>query len=278
MPFSLTAPTTPIFPIYLLPTLPFRRRKSSTDTTTSTASTSSSVSSALPADIAAAAAAANEEEAYLSGHTSHLRCSHCLSDLCPSSQIISKGFTGRHGRAYLVASDKSAPIGRNAPPLSRYSGLPNTFLMRPMQRQLVTGSHTVSDVCCTICGVVLGWKYLAAEEESQRYKVGNFILETRRVVKGVGWEGRHQDYDDEHDDAVMLERDCGLSTSAAPARAASTPAGRLREKERIEFDSQDEDECEDLFAGVWSEGLAKRRREARRKKTFGVSRNDGDMV
>ena len=28
----------------------------------------------------------------------------------------------------------------------------------------------------------------------------------------------------------------------------------------LEFDSQDEDECEDLFAGVWSPGLAGRRR------------------
>jgi hypothetical protein len=28
----------------------------------------------------------------------------------------------------------------------------------------------------------------------------------------------------------------------------------------VVFDSEDEDECEDLFLGVWSEALAKRRR------------------
>ena len=34
-------------------------------------------------------------------------------------------------------------------------------------------------------------------------------------------------------------------------------------EEEVEFDSQDEDECEDLFAGVWSVKLAKKRRERR---------------
>jgi hypothetical protein len=33
--------------------------------------------------------------------------------------------------------------------------------------------------------------------------------------------------------------------------------------DEIEFDSQDEDECEDLFAGVWSPQLAKKRRNRR---------------
>ena len=35
-------------------------------------------------------------------------------------------------------------------------------------------------------------------------------------------------------------------------------------EEEVEFDSQDEDECEDLFAGVWSPQLARRRRRGRR--------------
>lgn len=34
--------------------------------------------------------------------------------------------------------------------------------------------------------------------------------------------------------------------------------------EEVEFDSQDEDECEDLFAGVWSPALALRRRQGKR--------------
>ncbi len=71
----------------------------------------------------------------------------------------------------------------------------------------------MSDISCVVCGAMLGWKYVDAEEEAQRYKVGKFILETKRVLRGVCWD-----------------------------------------------DSQDEDECEDLFAGVWSPALARKRR------------------
>ena len=79
-----------------------------------------------------------------------------------------------------------------------------------------------------------------AEEETQRYKIGKYILETGRVVKsGNGWEG---------DD----ERDVGRRCDEEGER-----------DDEVEFDSQDEDECEDLFSGVWSPELAKRRRKKR---------------
>jgi hypothetical protein len=84
---------------------------------------------------------------------------------------------------------------------------------------------------------VLGWKYVEAAEEGQRYKVGKFILETKRVVKSVGWEGVGEgDVEGE---------------------------GEGEEGEEVEFDSQDEDECEDLFSGVWSAQVAARRRKNR---------------
>ena len=105
-----------------------------------------------------------------------------------------------------------------------------------MPRQLVTGAHTVSDISCALCGSGLGWKYVAADEEGQRYKVGKFILETKRVCRGVEWEGG----------VGEVEEQVG------------------KEGEEVEFDSQDEDECEDLFAGVWSPQLARRRRRGRR--------------
>jgi hypothetical protein len=96
-----------------------------------------------------------------------------------------------------------------------------------------------------MCGWELGWRYVAAQEEEQRYKVGKYILETKRVVKAVDWEddgeaheanedmrrnkGKNGEYDDSDDDEVL-------------------------------FDSQNEDECEDLFMGIWSEKLAMKRR------------------
>lgn len=80
-----------------------------------------------------------------------------------------------------------------------------------------------------------------AEEDAQKYKVGKFILETKRVVQGAGWE---------EENAIEEEEGGGVSGSRR---------GKGIEGE-IEFDSQDEDECEDLFAGVWSPSLARRRR------------------
>lgn len=87
---------------------------------------------------------------------------------------------------------------------------------------------------------MLGWKYVEAEEASQRYKVGKYILETKRIVRGVGWE--EEDGGEGEDEEVRETRD-----------------------EDVEFDSGDEDECEDLFAGVWSPQVAaaRRRRKAR---------------
>jgi hypothetical protein len=91
---------------------------------------------------------------------------------------------------------------------------------------------------------VLGWKYVAAEEESQQYKVGKFILETRRTSQSSGWEGQA--------DAIV----------EAGGVAPKTKSGPLDD---VEFDSQDEDECEDLFMGIWTPQTAARRRK---QKTF----------
>ncbi|KAI5211412.1 hypothetical protein AUEXF2481DRAFT_1367 [Aureobasidium subglaciale EXF-2481] len=219
--------TPSIFPSYLVPSLPFRRRKSSTDSNISNSSAGTNDSSS--------------SERYLEGNKSHLQCSRCLADLASSSQIISKGFTGRHGRAYLVSASESwvsaipSPGRRDTLP-----NLPNTFAHKPVSRHLVTGAHTVSDISCAQCGSVLGWKYVAAEEESQQYKVGKFILEARRTCRNSSWEGQ--------DDAIV----------EAGGVATKTKSGGLDD---VEFDSQDEDECEDLFMGIWTPQTAARRRK-----------------
>ncbi|KAL8760245.1 MAG: hypothetical protein Q9199_000144 [Rusavskia elegans] len=114
-----------------------------------------------------------------------------------------------------------------------------------MPRQLVTGAHTVSDISCAFCGSVIGWKYDSAEEETQRYKVGKYILETRNVFSSSCWEN---DVDDGKD---FL----GGRSSATDSQGWD---------ELVDFDSQDEDECEDLFAGVWSPALAIKRRQGKR--------------
>jgi len=117
--------------------------------------------------------------------------------------------------------------------------------------------HTVCDISCALCGSVLGWKYVGAEDEAQRYKVGKFILETKRVVVGSCWEEDEEGKGDDGDEDVA----CGLG-GGQKRQQLSALIGDLQ-KEDVLFDSQDEDECEDLFAGVWSAELAIRRRNRR---------------
>ncbi|KAI4154372.1 MAG: hypothetical protein L6R39_001399 [Caloplaca ligustica] len=241
-----------LFPIFLVPPIPFRRRrKSSTDSSSSGDGTSSSHVQTTTT---------TTKHGYLSGHTSHLRCARCATDLCPTSQIISKGFTGRHGRAYLVsaspvvtATDATATYDQSRHGAKRCASLPNTRTHKAVPRQLVTGAHTVSDVSCAFCGSVLGWKYDSAEEETQRYKVGKYILETKKIFSSSCWEG----YGVENEDG-------GGGVMAGGKGRLRDEGGPRAWEDEVEFDSQDEDECEDLFAGVWSPTLAVRRRQGKR--------------
>ncbi|KZM23811.1 uncharacterized protein EKO05_0001018 [Ascochyta rabiei] len=238
------SPTAP-FPLYLLPRIPFRRRRSSAQSTSTISTSPPTCPSSSPPALSSF---------LTTTPTTNLRCTKCLADLIPTASIVSKGFTGRHGRAYLVAPPP--PSSLQHPPSASSSGdvpwhprdLPNTFTHKPVARQLVTGAHTVSDISCRCCGSILGWKYVHAEEETQRYKIGKFILETQRVVKNASaWEEACQDGRVDGEDSVLGDLE------AAQASA------------EVEFDSQDEDECEDLFSGIWSPELARKRR---RNRTF----------
>jgi len=110
-------------------------------------------------------------------------------------------------------------------------------------RELLTGTHVVADVSCVVCSAVLGWKYVDAREEGQMYKIGKFILETKRVVRGVCWEDGDVEREGEGEGMEDI--------------------GEGEEDEVVVFDSDDEEECEDLFAGVWDAGVVKKRRARR---------------
>lgn len=125
-----------------------------------------------------------------------------------------------------------------------------------MNRELLTGMHVVADVSCNICGVTLGWKYVDAKEQSQKYKVGKFILEMKRVVLRSGWEDVVDDEIDE-DEAI---------------REYLAEEGEGEEDGPVVFDSEDEDECEDLFAGVWDPEVVRKRRS----RTVGGWKRRGD--
>lgn len=71
---------------------------------------------------------------------------------------------GRNGRAYLFMNVVNVTVGVKE------------------DRNLMTGLHTVADICCLQCQEVLGWKYEKAYEESQKYKEGKYILEKAKVM------------------------------------------------------------------------------------------------
>lgn len=172
-----------------------------------------------------------------------LKCSTCATDLAFVNQIVSKGFTGRHGRAYLVSPPRKPffqKIGKAQAEKEKDKDLINIRVGRPVNRQLVTGAHVVADINCMICGTVIGWKYVDAKEVAQRYKIGKFILETKRVVSGTSWEEEADgDYPEHDDDGTRGEEGA---------------------EDEVVFDSDDEDECEDLFSGTWDPEIVAKRR------------------
>ncbi|KAI1822135.1 yippee-domain-containing protein [Xylaria intraflava] len=263
------------FPTYLLPSFsrPFRRLRHLSSASTTTTSSSTNTGNAVSAHDDIPSLSSSPSDSLLSSSTedppassppsSHvtagdglrrhnsteqpgdsrlakiqpdtIRCSTCGADFAFYSQIVSKGFTGRHGRAYLIS-----PADR--PRQKGSAGLMNIKVGKPEARILVTGAHTVSDVQCVICRARVGWKYVDAKEESQKYKIGKFILETQRTVDYRNWE----DVTANEVSELELDQMGGYDNC---------------EKEPIVFDSEDEDECEDLFAGVWNARTAAKRRE-----------------
>lgn len=216
-----------------------------------------------------------------------LCCRGCSSDVAFAAQIVSKGFTGRHGRAYLVssplasASHLAVAVPQYKPPRAEDGGadLANVRVGRPENRQLVTGQHVVADITCVVCGARLGWKYVDAHETDQKYKIGKFILETQRVVANRNWE------DVDGDDGDVIKGDGlpraggargGVSAGAEawrkvdllcdPAEETAKFDSEGEEEERDEvvvFDSEDEEECEDIFAGVWDPAVVAKRRKGK---------------
>lgn len=199
-----------------------------------------------------------------------IRCRTCAADIAFSSQIVSKGFTGRHGRAFLIAPP---PPACSIPASAPSPDLVNITVGRPETRQLVTGLHSVADIWCAVCGTKIGWKYVDAKEPLQKYKVGKFILETARVVLHQTWEdvGGHMSTNAQKEQRRGATRGTGSAESSARSSsdetntdtAASSSYVHDEDDDIVVFDSEDEDECDDIFAGVWDAETAVKRRRSK---------------
>lgn len=185
------------------------------------------------------------------------------------------------GETIAVSLDGDVAPGHHA--LAHQSAnLINVTVSSPEARNLVTGAHVVADIRCATCGVVVGWKYVDAREQSQKYKVGKFILETERTVLVRSWE------DEEGGGPRHFYSSSAPVGSAGGRKSSSLFGGRRKEscssevpgqadafieeeegssgvesEDEITFDSEDEDECEDIFAGVWDAATVAKRRGSR---------------
>jgi len=92
-------------------------------------------------------------------------CNTCGAHLSSAEQVISKAFHGRGGKAYLM------------------DYVVNTLTGPHERRVLITGLHTVADIYCASCQTCVGWRYIEALEEQQKYKEGKFILERVKIEK-----------------------------------------------------------------------------------------------
>ncbi|KAF3618109.1 Protein yippee-like [Capsicum annuum] len=95
---------------------------------------------------------------------------YTISGMDPHSAFHSflQTFQCRHGRAYL------------------FDRVVNVTLGEKEERMMLTGMHTVVDIFCVGCGSIVGWKYEAAQEKSQKYKEGKFILERFKILSPDG--------------------------------------------------------------------------------------------
>lgn len=119
----------------------------------------------------------------------------------------------------------------------------------------------VADISCIGCNNVVGWKYVDARDPGQHYKIGKFILETRRVVGFHTWE--------DVDAPVVEEEDGQFDPPSGAAEDADDGDGV------VVFDSEDEDECEDIFAAVWDPKVVARRRKS---KVVNLRRTGEDLA
>ncbi|KAL4360258.1 hypothetical protein AHAS_Ahas08G0159400 [Arachis hypogaea] len=105
-------------------------------------------------------------------------CFKCQNLVAFHDDIVSKDFQASSGRAFLFSHAMNISLGPKE------------------DRQLITGLHTVADVYCSDCGEELGWTYIKAYEESQKYKEGKYVLEKFKIVVRGSQTNLENYYDD----------------------------------------------------------------------------------
>ena len=122
-------------------------------------------------------------------------CRKCRTHITDDRHIVSRAFQGTTGRAYLYSHvinivNLPSPEQSHGDTDSEVEDLVDNTVQSQSQitrnhgtlRQMTTGNHRVLDAHCTTCNDILGWYYVEAEEEEQRYKEGKWCIERALVV------------------------------------------------------------------------------------------------
>jgi cell division septation protein DedD len=270
-------------PVYILPSLNIPFFSSSSSSSSAAPSSPTAPAPLAAATTTATTAASSSKPSIARAAPDILRCKTCSSQLAFASQILSRQFTGRRGRAVLVR------------PPAPGSDLANVAVGHTESRLLATGAHTVADITCTVCADTLGWKYVDAEHKSQHYKIGCFILELKCVLEQRAWEDVEVVRQVAAETAAAAvasnstrppQPSTGAAATTPAAAAASAPApasvntaspdsneadmasARLTDEwVDVQFDSSDERECDELFSGRWNADAVGKRRA--KKGLFG---------
>ncbi|KAJ3518505.1 hypothetical protein NMY22_g13642 [Coprinellus aureogranulatus] len=102
------------------------------------------------------------------GHPSY-SCAKCSAVIALQDELISKAFSGRDGRGFLMQSAVNVKLGKRE------------------DRALMTGVHTVADAFCVGCDERIGWYYHKAADASQKYKESKYLLEREKLIKENNW-------------------------------------------------------------------------------------------
>ncbi|OIV90405.1 hypothetical protein TanjilG_10705 [Lupinus angustifolius] len=92
-------------------------------------------------------------------------CKNCQTPIAFRSELLSKKFLGKTGPAFMFSHARNIIAGSK------------------QDRALITGIYTVAGIYCSNCGEELGWKYIQAYEERQKFKEGRFIIERAKIIK-----------------------------------------------------------------------------------------------
>ncbi|KAL9272486.1 yippee-like-like protein [Drosera capensis] len=93
------------------------------------------------------------------------KCKFCKTHLALTEDLVSRSFHCRRGKAYL------------------FNNAVNVIVGAAEDRLMLSGMHTVADIFCCCCGQIVGWKYEAAHDKTQKYKEGKFVLERGRILE-----------------------------------------------------------------------------------------------